>query len=133
MGALTLQAEVCDWRRFGRAASFMGFVGLVPKRVLEWCEHPPRPPHQSRQRRTFGPSSSKSAWSYQHRPYVGPEIAKRHESLAPEVLARAWGAQLRLCGRFRHLAARKNSKSVVAARSPESLAGFLWAEMGLVR
>jgi transposase len=30
MGALALQAEVCDWRRFGRAASFMGFVGLVP-------------------------------------------------------------------------------------------------------
>jgi transposase len=25
-----LQAEVCDWRRFGRAASLMGFVGLVP-------------------------------------------------------------------------------------------------------
>ncbi len=30
MGALALQAEVCDWRRFGRAASMMGFVGLVP-------------------------------------------------------------------------------------------------------
>ena len=30
MGALGLQAEVCDWRRFGRAPSFMGFIGLVP-------------------------------------------------------------------------------------------------------
>ena len=26
IGALSLQAEVCDWRRFGRAASFMGFL-----------------------------------------------------------------------------------------------------------
>ena len=25
-----MQAEVCDWRRFARAASIMGFVGLVP-------------------------------------------------------------------------------------------------------
>jgi transposase len=29
-GALGLQAEVCDWRRFGQAAEMMGFVGLVP-------------------------------------------------------------------------------------------------------
>jgi transposase len=30
LGALTLASEVCDWRRFGRATAFMGFVGLVP-------------------------------------------------------------------------------------------------------
>ena len=70
-----------------------------------------------------------AAWSYQHRPYVGAEIAKRHEGLAPEVIARAWSAQLRLCGRFRHLAARKDIKSVVAAAVARELAGFLWAEM----
>jgi transposase len=29
-GGLALQAEVCDWRRFGQAASMMGFVALVP-------------------------------------------------------------------------------------------------------
>jgi len=44
-------------------------------------------------------------------------------------VARAWAAQLRLCGRFRHLAARKNTKSVVAAAVARELAGFLWAEM----
>ena len=36
---------------------------------------------------------------------------------------------MRLCGRFRHLAARKNVKSVVAAAIARELAGFLWAEM----
>jgi transposase len=128
MGALSLQAEICDWRRFGRAAQMMGFVGLVPS------EH------------SSGGSSHRghitkagnvhlraqlveSAWAYQHRPYVGAEIAKRHEGLPPEVVARAWKAQLRLCGRFRHLAARKNTKSVVAAAIARELAGFLWAEM----
>jgi transposase len=30
LGALTLAAEVGDWRRFARAASCMGFCGLVP-------------------------------------------------------------------------------------------------------
>lgn len=30
LGALTLASEVCDWRRFARAAAFTGFCGLVP-------------------------------------------------------------------------------------------------------
>ena len=30
LGALTLAAEVCDWRRFAQASQFMGFCGLVP-------------------------------------------------------------------------------------------------------
>jgi transposase len=45
------------------------------------------------------------------------------------VVARAWAAQLRVCGRFKHLAERKNTKSVVAAAVARELAGFLWAEM----
>jgi transposase len=30
LGALTLAAEVADWRRFAHASQFMGFCGLVP-------------------------------------------------------------------------------------------------------
>jgi transposase len=30
LGALSLAAEVCDWRRFAQASQFMGFCGLVP-------------------------------------------------------------------------------------------------------
>ena len=56
-------------------------------------------------------------------------MAKRQAGLPPEVVARSWAAQLRLCGRFRHLAARKNTKTVVAAAIARELAGFLWAEM----
>jgi hypothetical protein len=46
-----------------------------------------------------------------------------------DVVARSWAAQLRLCGRFRHLAARKNAKTIVAAAIARELVGFLWAEM----
>jgi len=128
LGALTLQAEVCDWRRFGRAASMMGFVGLVPTEYSSGGST-----HRGHLTKAgnahLRAQLVEGAWSYQHRPYVGPEIRKRHEGLPPEVVARAWAAQLRLCGRFRHLASRKNSKSIVAAAIARELAGFLWAEM----
>lgn len=128
MGALCLQAEVCDWRRFARAASFMGFVGLVPSE-----DSSGKTSHRGHLTKAgnahLRAQLVESAWSYQHRPYVGREIAARHDGLPPEVVARAWGAQLRLCGRFRHLAERKNTKSVVAAAIARELAGFLWAEM----
>lgn len=128
MGGLALQAEVCDWRRFGRAPSLMGFVGLVPSEYSTGGST--RRGHLTKAGNAhLRAQLIESAWSYQHRPYVGPVIAKRHEGVAPETVARAWAAQLRLCGRFRHLAARKNTKSVVAAAVARELAGFLWAEM----
>jgi transposase len=70
-----------------------------------------------------------SAWAYQHRPAVGLELRERHKGLDPAVLARAWAAQLRLCGRFRRLAARKDSKNVVVTAIARELAGFVWAAM----
>ena len=70
-----------------------------------------------------------SAWAYQHRPAVGLELRERHQGLDPAVLARAWAAQLRLCGRFRRLAARKDSKNVAVTAIARELAGFVWAEM----
>ena len=48
--ALAMASEVCDWRRFPAPAKFMGFVGLVPRRVLHRGEHAPLRDHQSRQR-----------------------------------------------------------------------------------
>jgi transposase len=70
-----------------------------------------------------------SAWAYQHRPQVGIALHERQQGLDPAVVARAWAAQLRLCGRFRRLAARKDSKNVVVTAVARELAGFLWAEM----
>jgi len=128
MGGLALQAEVCDWRRFGRAASLMGFVGLVPSEYSSGGST-----HRGHLTKAGNAHVRaqliEGAWQYQHRPYVGSVIAKRQEGVGPETVARAWVAQLRLCGRFRHLAARKNTKSVVAAAVARELAGFLWAEM----
>jgi transposase len=128
MGALTLAAEVCDWRRFPTARRFMSFCGLV-------CSEHSTGLSNHRGHITKAGNSHiraqlvESAWSYQHHPSVGAGIAERQTGLPPEVSARAWAAQLRLCGRFRHLGAHKNVKSVVAAAIARELAGFLWAEM----
>jgi len=127
-GALTLASEVCDWRRFPAAGAFMGFCGLVP------CEY------SSGERTRRGHITHagnlhlrtqlvESAWAYKSHPSVGAAIARRHDGLAPEVIARAWAAQLRLTGRFRRLDARKTSRNIVVTAIARELAGFVWAEM----
>jgi transposase len=64
-----------------------------------------------------------SAWSYKAHPAVGATLRRRQEGLDPAVVARAWGAQLRLCGRFRRLDQRKsNRKTVVTAIAGSSQA-----------
>ena len=128
LGALTLASEVCDWRRFPTAATFMGFCGLVP------CEHSSGDRTQRGGITHAGNTHLRtqlveSAWAYKSRAHVGPVIARRHSGLDPAVVARAWTAQLRLCGKFRRLDARKTNRKTVATAIARELAGFVWAEM----
>jgi transposase len=128
LGALTLASEVCDWRRFGRAAAFAGFCGLVPSEYSSGTTT--RRGHITKCGNAhLRAQLVESAWSYQYRPAVGADLRERQQGLDPQVAARAWAAQLRLCGRFRRLAARKDSTNVVVTAIARELAGFLWAEM----
>jgi transposase len=128
LGALTIATEVCDFRRFGRAEDFAGFTGLVPSEHSSGSSR-----HQSRLTNAgnahLRTQLVESAWAYQHRPGVGRTLRQRHEGVSPQTITRAWAAQQRLCRRFRHLASRKNVRSVVAAAVARELSGFLWAEM----
>jgi transposase len=121
LGALSLAAEVCDWRRFGRAAAFMGSVGWsqasIPAATGSTAAGSPRPATPTCARSWSsrpGPTAPAVCWSGD-RP--------RQQGLDPAVIARAWAAQQRLCGRFRTLAARKNTKSIVAAAIARSWPG----------
>jgi transposase len=128
LGALTLASEVCDWRRFPQAAAFTGFCGLVPSEYSSGTST--RRGHITKTGNAhLRAQLVESAWAYQHRPGVGVDLRERQQGLDPTVVARAWAAQLRLCGRFRRLAARKDSKNVVVTAIARELAGFLWAEM----
>jgi transposase len=128
LGALTLASEVGDWRRFASAPQFMGFCGLTPSEYSSgnstWRGHITKTGNA--QLRT---QLVESAWAYQYRPAATLELRRRQVGLPPETVARAWKAQLRLCGRFRRLHARKNAKQLVVIAVARELAGFLWAEM----
>ena len=128
LSALGLACEVCDWRRFPAPAKFMGFVGLVPAEYSTGAT-------TSRYGITKSGNAHvrrilvEAAWAYRYPARVGPELARRHEGLPPEVIARAWNAQVRRCGRFRRLTARKERRTIVATAIARELAGFVWAEM----
>jgi transposase len=128
LSALGLASEVCDWRRFSAPAKFMGFVGLVPSEYstgASTLRYGITKAGNAHVRHTL----VEAAWAYQYPARVSPELQRRHQGLPPDVVARAWAAQVRLCGRFRRLAARKDRRTVVATAIARELAGFVWAEM----
>ena len=128
LGALSIAAEVTDWRRFPKAGTFMGFCGLVPSEYSSGT-------HTTRGRITGTGNTNlrthfvESAWSYRHKPAIGLAIARRQEGVPPQTLARAWHTQLRLCAKFTRLSHRKNAAKLVAVAIARELAGFTWAEM----
>ena len=128
LGALTLSSEVCDWRRFPRATSLMGFCGLVPSEYSSG-ERTKRGRITKSGNIHLRTQLVESAWAYQHRPAVGAEIRKRQQRCGEDTVTRAWAAQLHLCGKFRRLAERKSSRNIVATAIARELTGFLWAEM----
>lgn len=128
LGALTLASEVCDWRRFPKASTFMGFAGLVASEYSSGG-HTYRGHITKAGNVHIRTQLIESAWAYQHGPHASGMLRKRHEACSKETIGRAWQAQVRLCGRFRRLSARKNVKSVVATAVARELSGFLWAEM----
>lgn len=128
LAALTFATEVCDWRRFPTAPSFMAFTGLIPS------EHS----SGGSQRRGHITHTGnehirtqlvESAWSYRYPAKIGHGLAQRQAGIPADTLARSWAAQQRLCARYRRLAARKHIRTVVITAIARELAGFLWAEM----
>ena len=132
LGALTLTTEVCDWRRFPVAGMFMAFTSLTPSEYSSG-ERTVRGHITHAGNGHLRTQLVEAAWAYKSKPSVGPTMKQRHEGLDPAVVARAWAAQLRLCGKFRRLDARKANRKVVVTAIARELAGFLWAEMTVAR
>jgi len=127
LSAVTIAAEVCDFRRFHSAESFMAFTGLVPSE------------HSSGASTRHGSITKtgnchvrrvlvEASWAYRYRPAVGRLLAARLEGQPPEVAAYTWAAQCRLHTVFRKLAAKKGSHKAVVAVARE-LSGFVWGLM----
>ncbi len=128
LGGLTLASEVCDWRRFPTAGMFMGFTGLVPSESSSG-ERTSRGGITHAGNGHLRTQLVEAAWAYKSRPQVGATLNKRQQGLDPTVVARAWAAQQRLCGKFHRLDARETNRKVVVTAIARELAGFVWAEM----
>lgn len=126
--AITILAELHDFRRFPSARALMAYLGLVPGE------------HSSGERTRRGRITKtgntlvrrvlvEAAWHYQHRPGVGLTLKRRREGQAARVIAIADKAQQRLCRRFRRLVAEHKPTPKVAVAVARELAGFLWAAL----
>lgn len=128
MGALVLQAEVCDWRRFADRNAPGAFCGLVPSEYSSGAS-------VKRGGLTHTGNAHlrhqlvESAWAYRSGPSMGVALRRRQEGVPADTAARAWAAQVDLCQRFRALDARKSVRGVVIAAIARRLVGYLYAEM----
>ncbi|MBI2931375.1 MAG: IS110 family transposase [Planctomycetes bacterium] len=124
--AITVVAELHDFRRFQSARELMAFLGLVPSE------------HSSSDSRKLGSITKtgngharrvliESAWHYRHPPRLGPALRKRREGQAAAVIAVADKAAQRLHRKFGKLQARGKPMPKVVVAVARELVGFLWA------
>ena len=61
------------------------------------------------------------------------KLHDRNETLSPAVRDIAWKAQLRLCSRYRRLAATGKPNVVVTTAIAREMVGFIWAIAGIAQ
>ena len=126
VAAITLVAEIQDFHRFTNPRQLMAYLGLVP------CEDSSGPRRRQGAITKAGNSAARRmlvevAHLYRHPARVSAVIAKRQAELPKAVTDIAWAAQLRLCARFRRLAARRLPHNKIVVAIARELAGFVWA------
>ena len=124
--AVTIVAEVGDFRRFAKARQLMAYLGLVPS------EH-----SSGSSVRRGGITKAgnvlarrvliEGAWTYRMTARVSRKLYDRNEGLSPAIRDIAWKGQLRLCSRYRRLAAAGKPKVVVTTAIAREMVGFIWA------
>ena len=135
--ALSLLAEIGDFRRFGSARELMRYLGLTPSEYSSGDSQ-----HRGHITKA-GPVHTRrllieAAWHYRHPPRLterqrenenAARAAGEHE-LAPCVAARAWHAQVRLNHRHRVLTRDRGKRATITnVAVARELVGFLWAAM----
>jgi transposase len=135
--ALSLLAEIGDFRRFGTARELMSYLGLCPAEYSSG-----QSVHRGHITKA-GPVHARrllieAAWHYRHPPRLterqreNANAARRDGApeLPPLIAARAWQAQVRLNHRHRVLTEHRNKRATVTnVAVARELVGFLWAAM----
>ena len=112
--AVTVAAEVGDFSRFANPRQLMAYLGLVPSE---------RSSGGTVRRGGITKAGNalarrvliEGAWTYRMQARVSRKLHDRIEQLPSTIRDIAWKAQLRLCGRYRHLIAA--GKARVVARN----------------
>ena len=128
IAAVTLTAEIGAIERFAHPRSLMAYLGLVPSLDNSGPRHRPgaiTKAGNGHARRML----IECAWLYRYPARVAPILQKRVERVSPAVREIAWAAQLRLCARFRRLAARRLPHNKIVVATARELTGFVWAIM----
>jgi transposase len=126
--AVSLVAELHDFRRFRSARALMAYLGLVPSERSS-----------GEQRRQGGITRAgnlhvrrllvEAAWHHRHRPVLSQPLRKRREGQPATIITIADRAQERLYARFMRMTRRgiHYNKTVVAMA--RELVGYLWATL----
>lgn len=124
LGALVLQAQVCDWRHFFGRDDAGAFCGFVPSeyssasRVVRGGLTHPGNVHLQRQ-------LVELAWACRFGPSLGTNLRRRQEDVSAETAPRAWAAQVDLCRRLRAPDKRKTYRGQVVVALARRLVGHL--------
>ena len=124
--AVTVVAEVGDFRRFANARQLMAYLGLVP------CEHSSGATVRRGGITKAGNTLARrvlieGAWTYRMPARVSRKLHDRNQKLSPVIRDIAWKGQMRLCSRYRRLAAAGKPKVVVTTAIAREMVGFVWA------
>ena len=126
VAAVTVVAEVGDFRRFTNARQLMAYLGLVPS------EHSSGSTVRRAGITKAGNALARrvlieGAWTYRMSARVSRKLHDRLEPLSAAIRDIAWKAQVRLCARYRRLVAIGKPKVVVTTAIAREMVGFIWA------
>jgi transposase len=126
--AITLLAELHDFRRFRSPSQLMAYLGLVPSEYSSG-------PRQQRGGITRTGNRHvrrlliEAAWHYRHRPHVSETLARRRQGQPATMIALADRAQLRLCRRYRRMEKRGKHPTKIVVAMARELVGYVWAAL----
>lgn len=123
--AVTLAVEVGTFRRFERATQLMSYTGMVPSERSSGgrCRRGAiTKTGNSHLRRVL----VEAAHHYRHQPRLGVRQRALQRELSPQLMDKAWSAQVRLHRRHVRLTAKGKPAGKVITAVARELVGFIW-------
>jgi transposase len=124
--AITVVAELGDLTRFDNPRQLAAFVGLTPSEYSSGATRRQggiTKAGNSHARRVL----VEGAWAYRYPAKVSAYIQKRIQGLPKPARDIGWKAQVRLCKRYRRLAARGKHHNIIVTAIARELLAFMWA------